>query len=300
MSSMKKRVYKMLQCPHLGCEKSYRQNNQLQWHEDWVHRGCRTNFVCDHVNDIGIKCDYACERPMDLVVHKKKHLDIRPFTCNHEDVDGKVCDYATRHRGNLVVHKYSHLGLRPFKCSHCPRDFTNTHCRRRHFLRHHTDYDDPDYILLRKKCTTACNKQYATDPEFRLKVLVRTSMQRVRRSMGLTKNTRSVAILGCIYEELMVHLHKNDRGLTLGPGVSIDHIRPIASFKLLGCRVELLKAANFNNLQLLSVQDNSKKKDSFTSADAAAYAISAGGLAIAELEKGWRLAGVCQCVVCVK
>ncbi|KAJ1464346.1 hypothetical protein T484DRAFT_1869715 [Baffinella frigidus] len=44
------------------------------------------------------------------------------------------------------------------------------------------------------------------------------------------------------------------------PGVvlHIDHIRPLSSFNV-GCKVELLKGANFNNLQLLTAEENGRK-----------------------------------------
>ncbi|KAJ1464231.1 hypothetical protein T484DRAFT_1758255, partial [Baffinella frigidus] len=293
LEQKKKRAYVMLQCPHLGCEKSYRQNNQLKWHADWVHLGIRTNFVCGNLNDAGIKCAYACERPMDLVAHKKKHTSLKPHACDHVHADGKVCYYKTNHAGNLVTHKGSHMEVKRLECSDCPRTFTNTHARRCHFLRHHTNFDNPAFVAMRRKITTACNKQYATDPEFRIKVLMRCALTRFANSLGLGKNTKTGKMVGCTCKELRVHLNSNSRGLVYGmPGVvlHIDHIRPLSSFKL-GCRLELLKGANWNNLQLLTAEENGRKSDRFTPADAEAYALSVGGKAIAELEKGWRLAG---------
>jgi hypothetical protein len=73
----------------------------------------------------------------------------------------------------------------------------------------------------------------------------------------------------------------------------------MASFKNLKCQVEVLKCMNFNNLQLLPGPENCSKSDTFTPADEAAYAISKAGLAIAELEKGWRAdPEVCKCEEC--
>ena len=106
---------------------------------------------------------------------------------------------------------------------------------------------------------------------------------------------------GCTYEELVVHLNTNDRGFVYGDPdtvLHIDHIRPKANFNLL-CRVEQFKCANWNNLQLLPGSENIVKRDSFTAAESEAYDKSVGGMAIMELEKGWRASGVCTCELCV-
>jgi hypothetical protein len=73
----------------------------------------------------------------------------------------------------------------------------------------------------------------------------------------------------------------------------------MASFKNLKCQVEVNKCMGFNNLQLLPGPENKSKRDSFTSAEEAAYALSKGGMATAELEKGWRADGVCKCELCI-
>ncbi|KAJ1466970.1 hypothetical protein T484DRAFT_1756248 [Baffinella frigidus] len=120
--------------------------------------------------------------------------------------------------------------------------------------------------------------------------------------MGLGKTTRSEAMLGCTYEQLIAHLNDNDRGLVYGDPnmvLHIDHIRPINNFKNLKCRLEMHECANFNNLQLLPGPENRSKSDRFTPADKAAYAVSKGYRAIAELRKGWRADVVCTCENCV-
>jgi hypothetical protein len=342
LNQKRKRVYVMRQCPHLGCDKSYRQSNQLKWHQDWVHRGIRTNFVCDHLDDVGVKCEYAGERPKDIVQHKKKHNpDVRPFSCDHQDADGNVCDYTTNHKSNLVTHKGSHMEVKRLECSDCPRTFNTTtgrqehwlrmhspaghpgriklyskkfkcadcaqtfiqQCNRRsHWLRHHAAAENPKLIAFNLKTRADVKANYANNPIVRIKSHLRGAMQRFLKTLGLSKNTKTEKMVGCTYEELLVHLNSNSRGLVYGmPGVvlHIDHIRPLASFKL-GCRLELLKGSNWNNLQLLTAEENMRKSYRFTPADAEAYALSVGGKAIAELEKSWRLAGVCGCEMCVQ
>jgi hypothetical protein len=119
--------------------------------------------------------------------------------------------------------------------------------------------------------------------------------------MGLSKDTESEKLLGCSYEDFLIHLDDNDRGFEYGmEGVvlHIDHIRPMSNFNV-GCRIELLKCCNWNNLQLLTEAENKGKGAKFTPAQSEAYDKSTGGMAIAELEKGWRSSGVCVCELCV-
>ena len=103
--------------------------------------------------------------------------------------------------------------------------------------------------------------------------------------------------MGCTLEELIAHLNNNDRGFKYGdPGLQIDHIRCLASFKdTIHCIVQQLKALNFNNLQLLPATENNSKNDTY---DADAYAESEAGMAIADLEEQWKMDGVCGCELC--
>jgi hypothetical protein len=124
------------------------------------------------------------------------------------------------------------------------------------------------------------------------------------KKMGMGKVSLSEDLVGCSFEELLAHLNDNVRGFVFGElagGVElhIDHIRPMFSFKNLKCQVEVNKCMGFNNLQLLPGPENMSKNKSFTSAQEAAYALSKGGMATAELEKGWRAdPEVCKCEQC--
>ena len=126
-------------------------------------------------------------------------------------------------------------------------------------------------------------------------------MRRFILGNGLINDIEYETRLGCTSEFCGDHLENNDQDLWLGmPGVEvhIDHIRPMKSFAK-GCRIELLKCCNWNNLQLLTGPQNSRKGASFTAAESAAYDKSVGGMAIAELAKKWRAEGVCSCELCV-
>ncbi|KAJ1464904.1 hypothetical protein T484DRAFT_1757765 [Baffinella frigidus] len=293
-------------CLHIGCEhKIYTSPGRLRMHDDFAHAGI-FNFVCNHIDDVsGIPCGYVCERNGDLSEHCRIHADVRPYKCNE-------CSFASKTLTNLNQHwVFRHgpddhpvnikLHAKSFQCEDCDKAFGTNENRRCHRMYHHTPEDDPERIAFMAMRRDYMNALYANSPEYRLRSTVRHATSRLLASMGLTKNAKSVALLGCTYDDALEHLNNNDRGLIFGDleqANHVDHVKPLASFKL-GCRVELLKAANFNNLQLLPGPENLSKSDRFTPADALAYAASAGGKAIAELEIGWRAAGVCECPECV-
>ena len=96
----------------------------------------------------------------------------------------------------------------------------------------------------------------------RMMKLARVGLRRFMDTRGLTKDTEHEKWLGCTYEQLIVHLNKNGRGLVHGmPGVAlhIDHIRPLSDFNLV-CREELFEACNWSNLQLSHAAENTSKE----------------------------------------
>ena len=101
--------------------------------------------------------------------------------------------------------------------------------------------------------------------------MARGCMHRTLDKLGLVKTEVSEKMLGCTYDELMIHLNTNARGFVFGDDtfgkLHVDHIRPISSFDVL-CYVELLKACNYNNLQLLPASENLAKGAKFTLEDA--------------------------------
>ena len=64
-------------CEYTNCDKTYRHSSQLQDHVNYVHLKIY-NYVCDRVDENGIKCEYKCEQAIQLKVHKDgKHDKIK-------------------------------------------------------------------------------------------------------------------------------------------------------------------------------------------------------------------------------
>jgi hypothetical protein len=103
----------------------------------------------------------------------------------------------------------------------------------------------------------------ATDPEFRLKTLLRGRL--CKALINGYKAGSAVKDLGCSIQHLRLHLELFfDEGMTwdnYGKGEdqwSIDHIKPLSSFDLTD-RSQFLKANNYLNLQPLWHRDNMLK-----------------------------------------
>jgi hypothetical protein len=298
-----KKQRKKCKCPYDGCIVSRCSPGELQQHVDFEHKGIYHN-VCGHIHErTGAKCEYKCATRGELKQHKRTHSDARDYTCT-------VCSMAFKsaaHRDNHWVSQHSPLDhpLRTkYKCTECNKGFPTPGHRNEHYLRYCAPKDDPRLAALRDRINKANRALYASDEMVRVKRSLRSALRYMMKKMGMGKVSLSEDLVGCSFEELLAHLNDNVRGFVFGElagGVEfhIDHIRPIASFKNLKCQVEVHMCMDFNNLQLLTGPENLSKNDSFTSAEEAAYAISKGGMAIAELEKGWRAdPEVCKCEQC--
>ncbi|KAJ1466215.1 hypothetical protein T484DRAFT_1756824 [Baffinella frigidus] len=251
-------------CPYDGCDASRRRPGELQEHVDFIHE----------------KIYHNCTGCMETF--KDKFVLDRHWVAKHSPKD--------------------HFARTEWKCTECNEGFpTSSQCNA-HRLRKCVPEDDPKRRAFLDQNNKAQNARYAKNEMVRIEKALRGALRRMMNNMGMGKVSLSDEVMGCIYEELIAHLNDNDRGFVYGKGdvvFHIDHIRPMASFKNLKCHVEVLKCMNFNNLQLLPGPENCSKGDTFTPADEAAYAISEGGLALAELEKGWRADGVCKCELCI-
>jgi hypothetical protein len=282
------------------CHRSFHKPNKLRAHVDFAHLNIYHN-VCDHVKADGTECEYKCEQAGALEKHiRRKHTGKRPHKCWD-------CSEAFAAAGERKTHwvincsPADHVDRTKYKCTGCQKGFPTPCALRDHYLRNCAPLDDPDRITFLKKRCEYINGRYANDETFRIHHQVALGLREFMKRMGLGKHTRTKEMLGCTYEELVVHLNNNERGFVYGaPGTEyhIDHIKPKSSFKK-GCRLQLLEACNFNNLQLLPGPENLKKSDKFTPEASEAFYKSVGGIAILALREVWKAERVCACESCM-
>ncbi|KAJ1466563.1 hypothetical protein T484DRAFT_3633115 [Baffinella frigidus] len=316
-------------CPYDGCDESRRHPGELKDHVDYKHKKIYRN-VCDHINEkTGVKCEYKCARLCDLEQHKRTHSDARPHKCTVCPMAFKNPDGLTRHerkthsddrnhkctgctetfKDKFVLDRHwvakhspkDNLARTKWKCTECNEGFPTSWACTVHYLRKCAPEDDPGRRAFLDRINKTKRAHYAKNETIRVERALRNTLWRMMHKHGMGKVSLNKGLMGCSNKELIAHLNDNDRGFVYeqsGGVFHIDHIRPMASFKNLKCRVEVLKCMNFNNLQLLPGSENCSKSDTFTPADEADYAISKAGLAIAELEIGWRADGVCKCELC--
>ncbi|KAJ1463606.1 hypothetical protein T484DRAFT_1758704, partial [Baffinella frigidus] len=294
-----KKQMKKCKCPYDGCDESRRYPGELGEHVDFVHKEIFHN-VCGHIHEkTKAKCEYKCATRGELKQHKRTHSDVHDHKCTVCLKAFKRADARDRHW--VAYHSPLDDPLRTnHKCTVCNKGFPTPSRCNDHYLRNCAPKDDPGRRAFLDRENKAKRALYASDKVVRVKKSLRGSLWRLMNKMGMGKVSLSEDLVGCSFEELLAHLNDNVRGFVFGElagGVKlhVDHIRPMFSFKnLKSCQMEVHKCMDFNNLQLLPGPENSSKRDSFTSAEEAAYALSKGGMAIAELEKGWRADGVCK------
>ncbi|KAJ1465736.1 hypothetical protein T484DRAFT_1757202 [Baffinella frigidus] len=298
----KKPVERKHKCTHSECNESRDKPVQLQWHVDFKHKNIFHN-VCGHIIDKekGTTCGFKCERPGELTRHKRhKHSKLRLYKCKDCPKTFKQAQARDDH-WNAVCSPIGDPARTKYKCKICEKGFPNRSNCNEHYIHNCCPKNDPEREAFLDRNRKAANARYAKSELVRVKKALRAALRRLLKKAGLGKTTRSEAMLGCTYKQLVAHLNDNDRGLVYGdPNMvpHIDHIRPMANFEDLKCRLEIHECANFNNLQLLPGPENLRKGASFTSVDQVAYAVSKGYRAIVELRKGWRAAGVCTCENC--
>ncbi|KAJ1465006.1 hypothetical protein T484DRAFT_1866882 [Baffinella frigidus] len=156
-----------------------------------------------------------------------------------------------------------------------------------HVMTNHTDKTSTEYLEFRDKINKYERERYAKDVEYRVSVLMRRSFLHFKNRRGgkTGTTTHTQVVLGCTWDELVVHLHNNPRGYTLDtPDMHIDHIRPVSSFKLASDPIEEHRCMNFNNLQLLTGPENIAKGDDYNVVE---YALTEASKAIEKLVPGW-------------
>ena len=115
----------------------------------------------------------------------------------------------------------------------------------------------------REKDWERAKERLRTDPVFNLTCKIRKRINmalKSGRNGTLTKTNKSMALLGCNFEEFKVYIEgKLKDGMTwddiFNGRVHLDHIRPLAMFDL-SDPMQQLVAFNYRNIQPLWAQDN--------------------------------------------
>ena len=239
-----------------------------------THTGEKSE-ICHELNDNGEECGMCFGRKDYLqkyinVKHKKQKKD---RICTHVLEDGpwkgERCGKSFRMKDELVDHMQHHTGMYHNVCELfndegilCGKGCTSATFLQKHVMSNHTDKNSPEYLKYRDKQNQYYRELYANNVEFRVSTLMRNAFTRFMNNHGGKTVTtgRTQVLLGCTWEELVIHLNDNPHGYTLDmDGIDIDHIRCIISF-MLGDPIEQHRCMNFNNLQLLPKHENRNVK----------------------------------------
>lgn len=93
------------------------------------------------------------------------------------------------------------------------------------------------------------SRKYKSDPLFRVSASLRCLVLQSFKKQGYTKKSRTHEILGCSFEELVVHLEDNLYNFKISDNdLDLDHIIPLSTAK---SEEDVLKLNHYTNLQLL-------------------------------------------------
>jgi uncharacterized Zn-finger protein len=261
--------------------------------------------ICQELKDNGEVCGIEFAQRSGLNTHiKGEHKKLKEHVCTYVFEDGsrtgQICGDRFAQKVNMERHINSiHTKLKNIVCTHvfedgtrkgekCGERFARVDGRDQHVMHNHTPKTSPEYIEYRENVNKRRRERWVTDIEYRFTALMRCLFyQFMANNGGKTETTsRTQVVLGCTFEEAVDFLHNNSRGYTLStPGIQIDHIRPVASFKnKAGDPVEQHRCMNINNLQLLTGPENLAKSDVY---DPVAYALTDASKAIEKLVPTW-------------
>jgi hypothetical protein len=119
---------------------------------------------------------------------------------------------------------------------------------------------------INKKTNERRAFRFATEPEYKLKHILRSRLKNVLKGVGI-KSKRTLELLGCTVEHLRKHLEsKFQDGMSWEnhsfKGWHIDHIIPCAAFDLTDPKQQE-QCFHYTNLQPLWANENFKKTDNY-------------------------------------
>jgi len=300
------------------CGMCFGLNAHLQGHIKLVHNK-EKNHECNYIFEDGPMQGTKCGMCFGLNAALQGHINVvhnkeKNHECNYifEDgpMQGKKCGMCFGSAKELSHHIQHHTGLYRLVCELfnddgilCGKGCTTPERLADHVMANHTDKNSTEYLKYREKKNQYQNDRYTNDPIFRNKCLARSGIRRVFEKSGFFKLQVSEEITGCSAEDMVVHLNNNDRKYVFGDDVTFgklvhDHVKPVEKYDF-SCYIELLKASNWRNIQLLTEKENSQKSNRFTPKDKAAYYASWRGIEIEKEAVKWKAMGRCNCPLCV-
>ena len=238
-----------------------------------------------------------------LGIHNDFWEGVYHFRCSHPCThSGKECGLAFSSPLELISHEVKHEGWsltdpKNVKCNHCDATFWHKTLRSKHCQQNHPQQVTAFRAQRRKDDATARQK-YAANENLRIAKSLRSSLTNIFATSSKATESTTKQLLGVSIEEARAHLNNNENGLKLGDvDVHIDHIRPMSSFDLKRCKIEIMQCFSIFNLQLMrGCEARAKNKKTFSDADWFKYVpIQAK---IATLRPGWLQDGKCTCGTC--
>ena len=135
----KKKRGKTHPCNHIGCERAaFQCTSDLQRHINFAHLNI-FEFVCDHVDGNGVRCECKSETVGNLKKHKL-HQHIKQPRVKRLDENKKticeVCNKAFHTKKELNRHMAVHSTAQPHRCKKCNTSFKHESALKRHMADH--------------------------------------------------------------------------------------------------------------------------------------------------------------------
>lgn len=256
-----------LTCSHQECNQQlFLNEEQLGIHNDYWDGVY--HFRCGHTcTKSGKECGLAFSGPIELIHHEMKHED------------------------------WSLIDPNNVKCDYCDATFWDKALRDKHHQQGHPQ-QMAAFRAQRRKDDKTAREKYAANENTRIAQSLRAKLSSFFAISSKVRASTIKQLLGVSLEEARAHLNNNENGLQVGDvDVHIDHIRPISSFDLKRCGLEIMQCFSIYNLQLLrGCEARAKKKKGFSSADRFQYVPIQAKLAT--LRPGWLENKKCTCGTC--